>query len=841
MSCSVHSDLSDQTTGWTTASQGTDGSKLTKTTFASTRSTRTSIFTTATSSAKSFWRRTSTRLSSVSAKKTLSSASSSSGATSMRTPSLDDDALVDDDVCVHDQCEALSELIVRLEENLESEQLTILPPGTAMVVLEKGEWRCIKMRVMPGIEDSPLANVEGWINSRTSSNWPLITRCSDDALFASADFDVGGRHEVKSTVAVREMERLDSRLVDELVAGTIVRIRELGATNRRRVKVITQTSVEGWISCVTRTGEPLLGKIGSGSPVRSREGGRDEGGKALQVRSEFFRAAQEGDIFAIRNLFERKGMFSKVTVNRSMDLNEADLRGKTLLCYAAAFGHKDIVEYLLNRRANVAAVDDTQKSALHHAARRGSVPEDLQLAASSSDFSPIVVDVYAEIVSILLSFGADIDGHDHHGCSPLMFAVANNRICVTRGLLQAQADVNVKDHEGHRPLDYAMHFGHSELENLLRQAGGLQGGIPIAAGRPVSSSTEGALSVGSSWRPKINPMVTPLSPEYRQMSPGRLRHLRLPCRLLEMPGEGYEGHEGEKVSDQSSDGSKATRTTAQTNKSQLQDSSMLEAAMMLNQTTDASVMSLRKGSLSVCLTGNAAAGKKIPKRVKLNKKGKTRLKPEMVKEAPSDELLECCDEDTADFDERGSSGFCAEEKIPWELLYESPEASPQASPVPRAPEQMRRQVSADAMQAQASASPQGSPHSTPEQSMRRIVSCDAVQIDCCSPASASTFAASAASPLPTPPTLSAAAARPLNLDAAGAARPAAKLRARSERAPVSGDAEGQKRRPSMHSKGSAASKGSGLRASSQKIRISVKDPEAHVTKAGSPGSHHFDV
>ena len=47
-----------------------------------------------------------------------------------------------------------------------------------------------------------------------------------------------------------------------------------------------------------------------------------------------------------------------------------DIRGKTPLIYAAAFNRIDVVQYLLSREeVDVMAVDDTQKTALHHACK----------------------------------------------------------------------------------------------------------------------------------------------------------------------------------------------------------------------------------------------------------------------------------------------------------------------------------------------------------------------------------------------------------------------------------------------------------------------------------------
>merc|ERR1712217_716571 len=146
-----------------------------------------------------------------------------------------------------------------------------------------------------------------------------------------------------------------------------------------------------------------------------------------------------------------------------LDLNSSDIRGKTPLIYASAFGKKVCVEFLLRTpEVDVNALDDTQKSALHHAAKRmrSSAEELEENRANASD-----------IVSMLLNAGAYIEARDHNGCTALMFAVANGDESVAATLVMSRANVNVKDFEGHMPLDYAMNFGHENLAQLLKDAG----------------------------------------------------------------------------------------------------------------------------------------------------------------------------------------------------------------------------------------------------------------------------------------------------------------------------------------------------------------------------------
>jgi len=141
------------------------------------------------------------------------------------------------------------------------------------------------------------------------------------------------------------------------------------------------------------------------------------------------------------------------------DLNSADVLGKSMLMYAAAYGHKAIVEYILAKEVEVNAVDSTQKTALHYASK-------MQAQGTRSV-------VQADLVSLLIESGASLEVRDYNGCTPLMFAAANGNVAVVARLLLAQANINSKDFEGKSALDYAVHFGRAEMVQRLKDNGAL--------------------------------------------------------------------------------------------------------------------------------------------------------------------------------------------------------------------------------------------------------------------------------------------------------------------------------------------------------------------------------
>eukprot|EP00929_Paragymnodinium_shiwhaense_P115933 TRINITY_DN8509_c0_g4_i1.p1 TRINITY_DN8509_c0_g4~~TRINITY_DN8509_c0_g4_i1.p1 ORF type:complete len:1229 (+),score=336.65 TRINITY_DN8509_c0_g4_i1:129-3689(+) len=332
------------------------------------------------------------------------------------------------------QCETVSLVTMRKEEALESDVVLELPIGTTCEIVQAGA-------------------TAGWISSRTKMNEALIVKRRLEVQFAIDDFEVGGQHEVKSMVTVRAAETLDSEIKTELKPGTLVKILELGTVNKRRAKISTDT-IEGWISMATKQGELLIGKV---TDTKGDRGGLF-GASSSKIK-QILEASRSGELDTISKIVEgRVSMMSRF--QSRPNLNCSDIRGKTPLIYAAAFGNKQVVEYLLSKsEVEVNAMDDTQKSAMHHASKR---------ARKCRDGSDMV---QAEIVAMLIKSKSYLEARDHNGCTALMFAVANGDDAVTNTLLAANANVNVKDFEGHTPLDYATNFGHTDLVQVLRTHG----------------------------------------------------------------------------------------------------------------------------------------------------------------------------------------------------------------------------------------------------------------------------------------------------------------------------------------------------------------------------------
>lgn len=356
-----------------------------------------------------------------------------------------------------DNIETIAICTMREGEALTTAVVMEIPAKTALSVIEVGCGRRVKIQII-GSER------EGWVSTKTGMNEPLVVKVHGGTRGFDT-FEVGGQHEVKSAVTVREQEDLTSPILGELIAGTLVKIIEVGINNPRRAKIVCIRMVEesgpssGWISTVTQMGELLIGKMKDQSD-KSRN---VQGSNAAKIKT-ILQAAMSGDVAVLRKTLESSGGFlSSMMHTKSVYVNCTDLRGKTALMYSAAFGHLDVVRYLVSRKdLDAHCRDDTQKTALHYAAKRVRV-------RGSEEFD----DEQASIVRVLLAVGSFLEARDHNGCTPIMFAVANGYSAATQALITAKANVNVRDFEGHTPLDYAVNFQELKIATLLKSHGGV--------------------------------------------------------------------------------------------------------------------------------------------------------------------------------------------------------------------------------------------------------------------------------------------------------------------------------------------------------------------------------
>ncbi|XP_034036184.1 DNA-binding protein RFXANK [Thalassophryne amazonica] len=143
-----------------------------------------------------------------------------------------------------------------------------------------------------------------------------------------------------------------------------------------------------------------------------------------------------------------QGEVSQVAAVLSKDgsvLNKQDERGFTPLMWAAAFGEKAMVDFLLEKGADPKAVARERESAL-------------TLASSGG---------YVDIVKCLLRHGVDIDTYDWNGGTPLLYAVRGNHINCVEALLAKGADMTIESDSGYSPMALAVALGHKKIQKVL--------------------------------------------------------------------------------------------------------------------------------------------------------------------------------------------------------------------------------------------------------------------------------------------------------------------------------------------------------------------------------------
>ena len=158
---------------------------------------------------------------------------------------------------------------------------------------------------------------------------------------------------------------------------------------------------------------------------------------------DIYDAAYNGNIEAV-----------KQHIAAGTDVNAKDNIGRTPLHGAVVDGHKDVVELLIAKGADIELRCTTcGGTALGHAASGG----------------------HKEIIELLIEKGADVNAKSKGETTPLHFATSRGHKEVAELLIAKGADVNAKMDNGSTPLNWAMNLNQKETADLLRKHGGQTG------------------------------------------------------------------------------------------------------------------------------------------------------------------------------------------------------------------------------------------------------------------------------------------------------------------------------------------------------------------------------
>lgn len=190
---------------------------------------------------------------------------------------------------------------------------------------------------------------------------------------------------------------------------------------------------------------------------------------ALPTR-DIWTAARRGDNDLLRVLIE----------DEKNDVNEGDEDGSTPLHWAAYFDRLETITYLLQRGANIDALNEKEgQTPLHWACIGKSIQSVLLLIREGADTSKSDKRGYNSLVhacqygNVLLAHylivkqGLSVGHRDTEGHTPLHWAAYQNHEGVARLLLSLGADVRSVDDEGLTPLHWASLKGHFQMVQFL--------------------------------------------------------------------------------------------------------------------------------------------------------------------------------------------------------------------------------------------------------------------------------------------------------------------------------------------------------------------------------------
>jgi ankyrin repeat protein len=177
----------------------------------------------------------------------------------------------------------------------------------------------------------------------------------------------------------------------------------------------------------------------------SRYGWLDSPGSIYQNKYPLHYAASMGRVDEVRRILERDPSLARSTGSPNM---------LPPLYSAVRVGSADVVNLLLEYGADPIAPADGGISPLHFAAQWG----------------------YADVAEALIKHGAQVNACDVFGATPLHYAASRGypekNSAVIKVLLENGADINLKDNYGDTALTAAEKHGFKQAANQLRERDG---------------------------------------------------------------------------------------------------------------------------------------------------------------------------------------------------------------------------------------------------------------------------------------------------------------------------------------------------------------------------------
>jgi ankyrin repeat protein len=205
----------------------------------------------------------------------------------------------------------------------------------------------------------------------------------------------------------------------------------------------------------------------------------------------------------------------ELLIAKGAEVDKKDYRGYTALFTAAQWGWKDIAELLIAKGANVNTIGGDPRTPLYQAAEGNRIElVKLLIAKGANVNTENYLPLYGaaasgnkEMVELLIAKGANVNAKDWRGSTALLPAVEGGHKDVVEFLISKGASINVED--GLTPLFLAENKGYKEIVELLRVKGA---DVHIPSKMYLGSYGDETFLFGQWWRDpeRFTPPISPI-------------------------------------------------------------------------------------------------------------------------------------------------------------------------------------------------------------------------------------------------------------------------------------------------------------------------------------------